>query len=79
MKQDQREAFEITFAVEPDLEGSAFVAFWDDPAGGGITTQANTLAELAASIKEAGLCHFFDGPAPQRAVLNFASAELRLA
>ena len=37
---------EITFRVEACAETGGFVARWDDPAGGGITTQGDSLAEL---------------------------------
>jgi hypothetical protein len=33
---------EITFLVESCAETGGFVARWDDPAGGGLTTQAGT-------------------------------------
>ena len=33
-------------------------ASWDDPAGGGITTQGKDLRELAWAIEEAVRCHF---------------------
>ncbi len=70
--------FEIVFSVEPDLEEGAFVASWDDPAGGGITTQATTLSELVEALKEATVCHFADGHRPSRASLQFNRAELQL-
>ena len=78
MQRERRDEEEITFAVEPDLESGTFVASWDDPAGGGITTQAGTLVELAGAIREAVLLHFSDGLAPRRAMLNYASNELPL-
>lgn len=71
--------FEITFLVETDLEGGAFVASWDDPEGGGITTQADTLRELAEALKEAAVCHFSSKNRPVKASLKFAPAELQLA
>lgn len=77
---NQPEELELIFSVEPDLEGGAFVASWDDPSGGGITTQAATLPELAVALKEAVFCHFGDAkrPAPSRACLHFSDAELQL-
>ena len=78
MPKELHKDLELVFAVEPDLESGLFVASWDDPAGGGITTQANTLAELTHAIKEAVACHFGDGPSPRRASLHFTDAELQL-
>ena len=37
----------LTFNVEYDDEARMFVASWDDPDGGGITTQAEFLRELS--------------------------------
>jgi predicted RNase H-like HicB family nuclease len=44
---------EIVFQVEPCQETGGFVARWDDPNGGGITTQGDTLAELDVMIADA--------------------------
>ena len=41
------------FTIERDEEAGLFVASWDDPAGGGITTQGKDLRELASAIEEA--------------------------
>ena len=79
MPKDSHGEPEIVFVVEPDLENGAFVASWDDPAGGGIVTQADTLSELAAAIEEAVACHFGDGLVPSRASLHFVDVELQLA
>jgi predicted RNase H-like HicB family nuclease len=49
---------EITFVIEKDQESCWFVASWDDPASGGISTQGKDLAELQANLKEAVQCHF---------------------
>lgn len=76
---DKKEEITVVFRVEPDLEAGALVASWDDPAGGGITTQASSLSELVEGIKEAVTCHFSAGAAPRRASLHFADAELQLA
>lgn len=79
MDRQKYDEFTLNFAVEPDLEGGAFVASWDDPQGGGITTQADTLPKLVEAIKEAIVCHFMDVPAPRRASLRFTETELQLA
>ena len=76
---DRKTEVQVVFTVEPNLESGAFVAYWDDPSGGGITTQANSLSELRQAIKEAVVCHFSAGTAPQGASLHFADAELQLA
>jgi predicted RNase H-like HicB family nuclease len=44
---------EITFQVEPCQETGGYVARWDDPRGGGITTQGDTLAELQTMVADA--------------------------
>ena len=75
---ENQEKVELVFTVEPDLGSGAFVAFWDDPAGGGITTQGATLPELVQAVKEAVICHFTDEAAPRRARLHFSDAELQL-
>jgi predicted RNase H-like HicB family nuclease len=62
---------EITFSVEPCAETSGFVARWDDPAGGGITTQGDTLAELQTMVSDAVGGYFADGQAPSRVRLHF--------
>lgn len=63
---------EMVFRVEHDAEADVFVASWDDPAGGGITTQVNSLAELPGAIQEAVRCHFADHTPPQtKATLHF--------
>jgi len=61
----------LEFAVEQDEETGMFTASWDDPHGGGITTQAASLEELGDAIKEAVFCHFVNRPAPKRARLSF--------
>lgn len=62
---------EITFSVEPCAETGGFVARWDDPAGGGITTQGDTLAELQSMVSDAVSGYFDEGKAPARVRLHF--------
>ena len=76
--EDPRE-LKIIFSVEPDLDSGILVASWDDPSGGGITTQANTLSDLVDALRQAVTCHFADGHAPRRASLHFADAHLEFA
>jgi len=51
-------ANEITFIVEKDEDSGWFVASWDCPTGGGITTQGKNLADLYTNIAAAAQCHF---------------------
>lgn len=66
-------AQEITLIIERDEQTGWFVATWEDPGGGGITTQGKDLVELQTNIKEAVLCHFDDGQAPRSIRLHFQS------
>ena len=62
---------EITLNVERDAESGFFVATWDDPATGGITTQAGDLGELQANVREAIACHFGTAAVPRQVRLHF--------
>jgi len=62
---------EITFHIEGCPETGGFVARWDDPKGGGITTQGDTLAELHAMIADAVKGYFEPGQHPRRVRLHF--------
>lgn len=62
---------EMVFVIEKDPESGWFAASWDDPAGGGITTQGKDLAELQANLREAVQCHFEAGRAPKFIQLHF--------
>ena len=53
-------------------KSGSIVASWDDPAGGGITTQGKDLRELASAIEEAVRCHFAGRTAPREVALHFA-------
>ena len=61
---------EIVFQVVEDQDGT-YCASWDDPRGGGISTQGSDLAELQAMVRDSVLCHFDDGEAPDRVRLHF--------
>ncbi len=61
------------FKIERDLEAGVLVASWDDPEGGGITTQAKNLTELAEAIKESVRCHFAGRSVPREVSLHFES------
>ena len=60
-----------TIKVEQDIETRVFVASWDDPQGGGITTQAGSLEELYGAVREAIRCHFANRTAPREVFLHF--------
>ncbi len=62
---------ELTFLVEPCLETGGLVARWDDPKGGGITTQGDSLAELQAMIADAVNAYFAPQERPRRLRLHF--------
>jgi predicted RNase H-like HicB family nuclease len=62
---------EITFQVTPCGETGGYVARWDDPDGGGITTQGDTLEELNLMITDAVKGYFEQGQHPRRARLHF--------
>lgn len=69
----------LVFTVERDEETGWFTASWDDPQGGGITTQALTFGELSDAINEAVKCHLGDRRAPRVATLHFTrDPELQL-
>ena len=70
----------VVFTIERDDETGAYTASWDDPAGGGITTQAETFAELSDAVSEAIRCHFAGRRLPRVATLHFEhDPELQLA
>lgn len=62
---------EITLQVQPDEESGWLVAWWDDPSGGGITTQGRDLSDLQRQITEAVAVHFDERTSPQRIRLHF--------
>ena len=61
----------LEFTIERDDKSGAFTVSWDDPKGGGITTQAYSLAELPDAINEAVRCHFLNRKSPRRVALHF--------
>lgn len=62
---------ELAFTVTPCSETGGFVARWDDPAGGGISTQGDTFAELHDIVTDA-VRGYFDGKTmPKRLRLHF--------
>ena len=53
----------------PDTGG--YIARWDDPEGGGIITQGDTFAELAAMVRDAVAGYFADRDKPAALRLHF--------
>jgi predicted RNase H-like HicB family nuclease len=62
---------EITYRVEPCRETGGFVARWDAPEGGGITTQGDSLTELHSMISDAVGGYFEANERPQFIRLHF--------
>ncbi len=52
-------------------ETGGYVARWDDPEGGGITTQGDSFAELDAMVRDAVEGYFADGEKPSGVRLHF--------
>ncbi len=64
---------EITLQVQRDEESGWLVASWDDPDGGGITTQGQDLRDLQQQINDAVAAHFDEGSGPRRIRVHFVS------
>ncbi|MDB6073756.1 MAG: 2-oxoisovalerate dehydrogenase [Verrucomicrobiaceae bacterium] len=62
---------ELVFTVTACQETGGYVARWDDPAGGGITTQGDTMDEVASMVKDAMQGYFDEKSMPARARLHF--------
>ena len=62
---------EITFQVEPCAETGGYVARWDAPKGGGITTQGDSFAELDAMIADVVGGYFEPKDRPKRINLRY--------
>lgn len=63
---------EITLQVTACGETGGYVARWDDPGGGGITTQGDPLEELNLMVTDAVKGYFEPGQHPRRVRLHFA-------
>jgi hypothetical protein len=63
---------EIIFEVEPCASTGGYVARWDAPGGGGITTQGDSFGELDVMIADAVSGYFEDGERPRSIRLHFA-------
>ena len=62
---------EITFSIEACHETGGYVARWDAPGGGGISTQGDSFAELQAMVADAVEGYFDAGKRPARVRLHF--------
>ena len=62
----------IVFQVAPCVETGGYVARWDTPRGGGITTQGDSFAELDAMIADAVGGYFEPKQRPKRIRLHFS-------
>jgi predicted RNase H-like HicB family nuclease len=62
---------EVVFAVSRCLETGGYIARWDDPAGGGISTQGDTFAELDEMVLDAVEGYFADREKPPSVRLHF--------
>ena len=63
---------DIIFQVELCAETGGYVARWDAPEGGGITTQGDSFAELDAMIADAVGGYFEPEQRPKSVRLYFA-------
>ena len=62
---------EIIFSIEPCRETGGYVARWDAPGGGGITTQGDSFAELEAMVADAVDGYFGTDSHPTQVRLHF--------
>ncbi len=67
---------EITFRMEACRETGGYVARWDAPGGGGITTQGDSFGELQAMVTDAVKGYFDAGQRPSRVRLHFVEDPL---
>lgn len=62
---------DIRFDVSSCNETGGFVARWDDPGGGGICTQGESIADLETMLRDAVAGYFADKEKPTRIQLHF--------
>jgi hypothetical protein len=63
---------EIIFDVEPCAATGGYVARWDNPGGGGITTQGDSFGELDTMIADAVSGYFEPDQRPRSVRLHFS-------
>ncbi len=61
----------MTLIFQVSTEESAYLARWDDPNGGGIATEGNSLSELQAMIEDAVKGYFHGAQDSIKVVLHF--------
>ena len=61
----------LRFEVTSCADTGGYVARWDDPAGGGITTEGDSFAELDAMVRDAVAGYFADRTMPTELRLHF--------
>ena len=67
---------DIRFDVTSCDETDGFVARWDDPSGGGISTQGESIADLESMVRDAVEGYFADRGKPRRIQLHFVDDPL---
>ena len=67
---------ELVFTVTPCAVTGGFVARWNNPAGGGICTQGDTLAELEGMVTDAVRGYFDGATFPTAVRLHFVQDPL---
>ena len=67
---------DIRFDVSSCDETGGFVARWDDPSGGGLCTQGESIADLETMVRDAVDGYFGDSGKPQRIQLHFVDDPL---
>jgi predicted RNase H-like HicB family nuclease len=67
---------DIRFDVSPCDDTGGFVARWDDPVGGGMCTQGESIADLEAMVRDAVEGYFATGAKPRRIQLHFVEDPL---
>jgi predicted RNase H-like HicB family nuclease len=61
-----------TLIFQVSTEDGVFLARWDDPQGGGIATEGNSLSELQEMIEDAVQGYFHGAKESIKVVLHFA-------
>ncbi len=61
----------LTFDVTMCPETGGYIARWNDPNGGGITTQGDSFGELDAMVRDAVEGYFADRERPATVRLHF--------
>jgi hypothetical protein len=62
---------EILFNVRACPDSGGFITRWDDPNGGGITTEGDNLAQLHSMIADAVMGYFDPGKHPRQVRIHF--------